>query len=36
LIVFPILHISYGLGVLVGLVRFWKKWGRSNEPAPHA
>jgi glycosyltransferase involved in cell wall biosynthesis len=30
LIVFPILHISYGLGVIVGLVRFWNRWGRSR------
>jgi len=25
--VFAILHVSYGLGFLVGLVRFWKRWG---------
>jgi succinoglycan biosynthesis protein ExoA len=31
-LVFPILHISYGLGVLVGLVRFWRKWPPSNAP----
>jgi glycosyltransferase involved in cell wall biosynthesis len=36
LIVLPILHISYGLGVLVGLVRFWNKWSRSNAPPPPA
>ena len=26
-IVFAILHLSYGLGFLVGLVRFAKRWG---------
>ncbi len=24
---FAILHVSYGLGFLVGLVRFWNRWG---------
>ena len=26
-IVFSILHLSYGLGFLVGLVKFWNRWG---------
>ncbi len=26
-IVFAILHLSYGLGFLVGLVKFWNRWG---------
>ena len=25
--VFAILHVSYGLGFLMGLVRFWNRWG---------
>jgi succinoglycan biosynthesis protein ExoA len=25
--VYAILHVSYGLGFLVGLVRFWNRWG---------
>jgi hypothetical protein len=24
---FAILHISYGLGFLSGLVKFWNRWG---------
>ena len=26
LFVFAILHISYGLGFLVGLIKFWNRW----------
>lgn len=26
-LVFSILHMSYGLGFLVGLVKFWSRWG---------
>jgi glycosyltransferase involved in cell wall biosynthesis len=26
-LVFSILHISYGLGFLIGLVKFWNRWG---------
>jgi succinoglycan biosynthesis protein ExoA len=26
-VVFSILHLSYGLGFLVGLVKFWNRWG---------
>ena len=29
-LVFATLHFSYGLGVLVGLVRFWNRWGDSR------
>jgi glycosyltransferase involved in cell wall biosynthesis len=25
-IVFPMLHLSYGLGFLIGLARFWNRW----------
>jgi succinoglycan biosynthesis protein ExoA len=31
-LVFAILHVSYGLGVLAGLFRFWKRW---REPSPN-
>lgn len=27
LAVYPILHLSYGLGMLTGLFRFWNRWG---------
>ena len=27
-IIFATLHLSYGLGFLAGLVRFWNRWGR--------
>jgi hypothetical protein len=38
---FTILHLSYGLGFLIGFVKFWNHWGdkigkaptRSNETA---
>ena len=26
-IVFAILHVSYGLGFLLGLIKFWNRWG---------
>jgi cellulose synthase/poly-beta-1,6-N-acetylglucosamine synthase-like glycosyltransferase len=26
-LVFTILHVSYGLGFLIGLVKFWNRWG---------
>jgi len=26
-LIFAILHLSYGLGFLVGLVKFWNRWG---------
>jgi cellulose synthase/poly-beta-1,6-N-acetylglucosamine synthase-like glycosyltransferase len=33
-LVFSILHISYGLGFLVGLVKFWNRWGDKTGKAP--
>jgi glycosyltransferase involved in cell wall biosynthesis len=33
-LVFSILHISYGLGFLVGLTRFWSRWGDSGARYP--
>jgi len=34
-VVYAILHVSYGLGFLAGLVRFWNRWGdhRGRVPA---
>ena len=32
--VFFILHISYGLGFLVGLVKFWNRWGDKKGKTP--
>jgi len=26
-LIFAILHLSYGLGFLIGLVKFWNRWG---------
>jgi hypothetical protein len=26
-VVYAILHLSYGLGFLAGLVKFWNRWG---------
>jgi len=26
-ITFATIHLSWGLGVLVGLIRFWNRWG---------
>ncbi len=26
-IIFAILHLSYGLGFLIGLIKFWNRWG---------
>lgn len=31
---FAILHVSYGLGFLVGLVRFWNRWGDRKGKVP--
>jgi ABC-type uncharacterized transport system permease subunit len=28
--VFATLHLSYGLGFLIGLVKFWNRWGDSG------
>jgi hypothetical protein len=33
-IVFAILHLSYGLGFLAGLVRFWNRWGDKQGKVP--
>jgi hypothetical protein len=33
-IVFAILHLSYGLGFLAGLVRFWNRWGDKTGRTP--
>jgi succinoglycan biosynthesis protein ExoA len=32
--VFAILHLSYGLGFLAGLVKFWNRWGDRTGRAP--
>jgi GT2 family glycosyltransferase len=33
-LVFAILHLSYGLGFLAGLVKFWGRWGDKTGKAP--
>ena len=33
-VIFTILHLSYGLGFLVGLVKFWNRWGDKTGKAP--
>ena len=33
-ITFAILHISYGLGFLVGLVKFWNRWNDKTGSVP--
>lgn len=33
-IAFAILHLSYGLGFLVGLVKFWNRWGDKTGKTP--
>jgi glycosyltransferase involved in cell wall biosynthesis len=36
-VAFATLHVSYGLGFLIGLLRFWNRWGQSgNQPLPLA
>jgi succinoglycan biosynthesis protein ExoA len=32
--IFAILHLSYGLGFLVGLVKFWNRWGDKTGKTP--
>lgn len=32
--VFAILHLSYGLGFLVGLIKFWNRWGDKKGNVP--
>jgi hypothetical protein len=34
LVAFPVLHWSYGLGSLVGLIRFLPRWWRPEPPPP--
>ena len=31
---FAILHLSYGFGFLIGLVKFWNRWGDKKGRAP--
>lgn len=31
---FAILHISYGLGFLIGLIKFWNRWGDKSGKTP--
>jgi hypothetical protein len=32
---FALLHVAYGLGFLVGLVKFWNRWGGpERQPGP--
>jgi hypothetical protein len=33
-LVFPILHLSYGLGFLIGLVKFWNRWADKTGRVP--
>jgi glycosyltransferase involved in cell wall biosynthesis len=33
-LIFAILHISYGAGFLVGLVKFWNRWGDKTGKVP--
>jgi len=33
-IIFAILHLSYGLGFLVGLFKFWNRWGDKTGKVP--
>lgn len=33
-VVFAILHLSYGTGFLVGLVKFWNRWGDNKGGVP--
>jgi len=33
-LVFAILHVSYGLGFLVGLIKFWNRWGDKTGKVP--
>jgi succinoglycan biosynthesis protein ExoA len=36
-VAFATLHLSYGLGFLLGLVKFWKRWGEGdNRPSNNA
>jgi hypothetical protein len=33
-LIFAILHLSYGLGFLAGLFRFWNRWGDRTGQTP--
>jgi succinoglycan biosynthesis protein ExoA len=33
-VIFAVLHISYGLGFLTGLVKFWNRWGDKTGRTP--
>jgi glycosyltransferase involved in cell wall biosynthesis len=33
-VIFAILHLSYGLGFLAGLVKFWNRWGDKTGKTP--
>lgn len=33
-LIFPILHISYGLGFLIGLIKFWNRWRDKTGQVP--
>jgi succinoglycan biosynthesis protein ExoA len=33
-LIFAILHLSYGLGLLVGLLKFWNRWGDKTGKVP--
>jgi glycosyltransferase involved in cell wall biosynthesis len=33
-LIFAILHLSYGMGFLIGLVKFWNRWGDKTGGAP--
>jgi hypothetical protein len=32
LVIFPVLHLSYGLGFLIGLLSFWSRWKEPHIP----
>ncbi|HEY6187667.1 MAG TPA: glycosyltransferase family 2 protein [Pyrinomonadaceae bacterium] len=36
LLAHPTLHLSYGAGFLVGLVRFWNRWAQGRSPSGEA
>lgn len=34
-VAFAIIHVSYGLGFLFGMLRFWKRWGDHSTQSAH-
>jgi hypothetical protein len=34
-LIFAVLHISYGAGFLLGLVKFWNRWGDKQGQTPN-